>query len=112
MEAMNVMMSYIAENTFPLEFFNILDRLRWTAHQIRIKVKNKELSIYYFSKKKYDEVYRYNTSVSIYVCRIVRVYVLLNIRYIRYIRYTPRPCTLLVYIIVIRVYITIRSTFC
>ena len=40
-EAMDVMRSYMTDNTFTLEFFNIQDILYWSAYQQRLKVNKK-----------------------------------------------------------------------
>ena len=52
MESMDVMRAYMTENYLPLESFNSLYIIYWTAHQQRSKVNNKEPSIYYLKKNK------------------------------------------------------------
>ena len=52
MEVMDVMRSYMTANTFPLESFNSMDRLHWTAQQKSLKGNKKEPSIYSFFNKK------------------------------------------------------------
>ena len=51
MEKMVVMRSYMTANAFPIESFNILDILHWTAQQKRFKGKKNNLPIILFSAK-------------------------------------------------------------
>ena len=52
LEEMDVIISYMPVNAFPIKSFNILDRLHLTAHQQRFKGNTKEPSIFSFFQQK------------------------------------------------------------